>query len=338
LSPRHPDATELSEKVIEFLGGDITHVRCEEDDIRALRGNNDAKLREARAILLIDDVTITGKRLDGYKNALLSKGYTTIKTKKLLCLVGVARPSDFNKLTGIKRMFSRDNIEYFDSVETILLPDWGKKQETDNRADCPWCWEFRQLEAIDAATHRSKQIRDRYDLLKNTEDGIQHSPFLPWTETKDYRFLLGPGSNFGDNLTDVELFAAVASTLQYLRNEGILYETYNPPVAKVLNPYRFLRAGYHDPIIRAAVLRAAKVHDFRSGITDVELLEILNDLYSMPPDAPLMSEITLAMAQSKLPKPPDITDRIKRFHGNPAVRRYLSKLVDQSSDPTNQIE
>jgi hypothetical protein len=292
LSPRHSAALALSTRVAELLN--IPILPLDEAELLNLSESTRAQLNTKR-ILLVDDVVISGARLRGYRNYLLRAGLLNEKSA-LACLVGVERPPDTRTKQAIIDMVHGPKNFY--RVESMLLPNWNKEE-------CPWCWEFDQITRYGDVIRNSKMMFGRYEMLKNTRQGLQSKIFLHWSSPEESakQLRLGPGSTFGSNLSDVEVFASVASAIQSLRDMGDLNERYTQPIGRVLEPEFYLEGRYYDPVITASIVRAARRCDIRSTLTDADLLPCLRERLESSAATELRPELMLGVAQSKLPTP-----------------------------------
>jgi pyrimidine operon attenuation protein/uracil phosphoribosyltransferase len=83
---------------------------------------------EAGDIVIVDDVVITGRRIEGFRQQLIAlRRHAGLSGDvNLGCLIGVARPRDARALQG-----SADFVHHrtgshhsFAAVETLFLPNW----------------------------------------------------------------------------------------------------------------------------------------------------------------------------------------------------------------------
>ena len=229
-------------------------------------------------ILILDDVTITGERLNYYQLNLRELGYSG----QILYLVGVART--VNPLTWknrIKNLRHRQGggSHYVDCVEQIVLPDW--KEE-----DCPWCLELETLRKLLVNSDLSElrkllvnsDLSELCKLLVNSDlvydrrqdladaadnDGLIDEVF--WIPpTNQTRPKLTPGSMFLDheNTSEADVVAAVAGAIQLMRvetreNYQLKDDVLRP---RVLSPENYTGRSprFNDPILQLAILRSAQ--------------------------------------------------------------------------------
>lgn len=316
LSPPHEAATTLARKSADLLGG-IRSISCEESHLQTLSWEQQEALKCAKNILVIDDVIITGNRLRGYKQ-FLNRGKLLRHHAELKCLVGVARPSGNNSLQSIADMFHSKNN--FRAVETLLLPDWREAQ-------CPWCNEFARIELLGERLRDSVLMRERHERLSKTNKGLTTDLFLPWTRSDGTSWRLGPQSVFADlgfgEVNEVELFIAVASTIQTLRDKRILNDQFTAPICKVLASEYFLTGRYYAPVILASILRASHRHDLRSDSTDSKQRSAVLELLNSESANIVRAEIFFAISQDKLPKAKVIQEGAAFASCDSGVRLFL---------------
>jgi hypothetical protein len=209
----------------------------------------------------------------------------------------------------------------FHYVEKLLLPDWR-----DN--ECPWCWEFRELDNVARYMQPSERMAARYEHLRDTASGMKGELFLHWSSVAKRHLGLGPQAIFGPaNMSEADLFASVASAIQQLRDQKLLHEQYVTPMAKILNSHFYLAGRFYDSIIPAAIFRAARRHDLRASSVEQELIRELSDILANDAAAELRSEILLAIAQGKLPRVASVNEDGKLFGGERGACAFLKMLL-----------
>lgn len=326
LVPGHTAARNLAALVQQEIGIEV--IECDEVDLPRLGDPQRTALTTARQILLIDDVTISGTRLRGYRGLLARAGFVTAATR-IRAFVGIARPDGRAKLRGIMNMFdASDGVPGLTRVEELILPDWDRDQ-------CPWCIE---LDALNQWAHRfaeSGPMSRRRQFLTRQDVGLQNGLFLHWSSSGTFDFHLGPASMFApQGSTDAELFASVASALQSMRSGGDrsrLDEDFTQPVAKVLNPDLYLTGRFYDDIIRAAILRAARPHDLRAPKIERRLVRAITRELLDARLVDLRSEMLWAIAQEKLPIVPALRDaQSELFGGERGVAAFLQAVLENS--------
>lgn len=229
------------------------------DENRQLRDSIDG-LDESEAILIVDDMFMTGTRLSVYETQLRDRSFRG----RLHYLVGVARPPGAEiweerrqmrkyRPPADRKIFVENTV---DAVETFFLPNWQSAQ-------CPWCEELRiYSERAAAGAVLPPILVDRSNLLQRMVDqGMRDNLFL--VPPGQAPLAITRGSVFaqpGDSQADV--FASVASAIQALRcspPDG--RPSLGPrrfPVSTVLKGQEYLHDTYTDAILRASIIRAAE--------------------------------------------------------------------------------
>jgi hypothetical protein len=258
-----------------------------------------AEMDEKSAILIVDDVSVTGDRLTRY-----AKGLRDLFQGQIHYVVGLARPErsdDWKR--RVRDLIYRDGplprhtVGY---VEFLLLPDW-------NEGSCPWCAEqtiyrnltFKHLEL-------PPDLARRNALLAKGE-GLR-SPFFAYPADKELR--LGDNSIFAPaGSPPATVFAAVASAIQQLRTrtdpEHNLSVHFYPQV-KCIPDTDYLGNTFRDPLLRVALLRAARRPELErvSGEDESKRLQAAKAIM-MDPDVEehcVTIELLLAMTTRKLPR------------------------------------
>ena len=285
LAPSHHAARALAERVAALSGTAI--VICDEEGLRA---QDVEALKRSASILIVDDVVTSGTRLRGYKKRLRECDWFD-PGKPLHMLVAVARPTSDAQLALVRDMLKPHGV--LASVEQLSLPDWDDKE-------CPWCREARRLAAVSVG--QSEYFSRRSAMLRDTDAGIDGEAFLR-LDGSGVQMSLTDSPVFGGGLTQVELFLAVASAVQEVRNRGKLLEYAQPPVAKVLSPDGYLTGRYFEAIIDAAICRAARRFDLRTSTIEPELIAKVGRRLDENISRELRAELLMAIAEGRLPPP-----------------------------------
>lgn len=219
-------------------------------------------------LLVVDDVVTTGQRLLTYQRRLRDLGYRG----RTYYLVAVSRMSSALAWTGLcatlrVNMHSANNV--IRPVEQILLPDWDD-------FSCPWCLESKLLDDIISANgeRTSTFMRERANRLRSADrDGLADDVFLEGMNLPP--MALTPNSVMvSDPASQAAVFAAVACTLQEMRTERDEDKRLAPdgfPLRSILT-IDDLKDRYTDPILRAAILRAAYARELNRAQESAEAL------------------------------------------------------------------
>lgn len=290
--PQHDAACALAAVVAEHLG--LPVLQADPRRLLDLDGAERDLLDGARRVLMVDDVVITGTRIRQYRNMLHREGVAIHPDFELHVLAGIARPSSLTRLKGVMDFAHFE--ERFHFVELLPLPHWKGD-------DCPWCQEHELLRRHGAAAPESEALRERFNRIRDTVEGLTTHLFLPWLadpERVTDPMLLGPHSIFLAE-TEAELFAAVASSLQVLRNAGVLNERFTLPVAKVLSHDFAFNGRFYDTVITACLLRATRRHDLRAPTIDADLTALAMERLQEDATVALHGEILFALYREHFP-------------------------------------
>ena len=217
-------------------------------------------LIETDLILVIDDVSITGNRIHSYQKFLHNK-----YIGKIHYLVGVARPTSDDAWERRKKIIKVTSNYTIDYVEKIILPNW-------DRESCPWCQEKQLLkEIIDNVKYENLQITEKLksrlnDLNRAEKRGLLDDAFLS-LRSKDKPPFMGLSIFCREkNISEADMIASVASTIQHLRNgftnskDGISYKLHvGYPIFSVIHMDDYLKGNekFFEPFIKASIIRCA---------------------------------------------------------------------------------
>lgn len=287
LTPQHDAAVTLGDKASKYTGLPVINRNAEE--FHTLDAGERELLSTGR-VLIVDDAIISGSRLRGYRLAMLSHD---LSPTIVHVLVGVCRPTSRKMRQTIANLVHQmgESERTLHSVEDLLLPNMDEN-------DCPWCWERSLLHDYGRRGEEiASELIDRAEVLNG--NGLTTGLF--WG-LNDATLPLGPESVLGSvALTDAQIFASVASGLQWLRSEGKLDAEFTPPVAKVLDPAFWADGRFYAEPITASILRAANKHDLTAPIAGREFSRAMQTRWEEAPSANLRIEMLLATIAGKLP-------------------------------------
>ena len=345
LAPDLPAARKFAELVAERVDiGRVIHA----DEREILR---DAEVAELLAtstdVLYLDDVVITGRRLLGYRRAIVSalrRLGVGDHDLALHALVALARPRSRRSLQGIRDIVHhRPRNQRFFAVESLLLPHWDETH-------CPWCREERLLTNVQARGIASPEVRARLERLRKS-GGLEDELFFDWPGTASAPFIeqapsarllerhgesgswtLRQGSVFGDT-QGADLAVSVASALQELRStigkngeprRSDLDDQFRSPISKVLDPALYVAGRYYEPVLVASILRASHSHDLNPpGQRDLEEA-LISEIGSIGEFSTLFGEVMLQIAEGKIATLPErVFTQQQRAH--PLLRPFLAE-------------
>ena len=306
ICPTHPAAKSLAELARQHFkecGSDVPvyehdDLKLDVDLIPEERVLADAlsNLYGTQAILLIDDVFVTGVRMTVYQKNLR----TTECGAVMHALVGVARPQrdkvwNVHRTTFLRAAGPR-SVEQpwpntFDFVEYLVLPNWGE-------ADCPWCNEAAVVD------------KSRYQLSLATceaecRDGLINNIFA--VPNGHSALALRRDSYFGSReLSQSSVYCLVSGMLQTLRTQRFgdapMLGTKQFLLSVVLS-YSVYRSHYTDSILVASFFRAVKNVEFvyRNKGAENDRTREIESLIKESSNADLLSEFVLACLRGKFP-------------------------------------
>jgi hypothetical protein len=265
------------------------------------------QMNHQSSILILDDVSVSGDRLDRY-----SKSLRDLEFKgQIHYMVGLARPVRQSKWDKLKR-----NLQYRDGhakkhtlgyVEFLLLPDWDSDR-------CPWCIEHKLYERMLEHGELPLVLASRSYAI-NT----QGAALVPYPH--DFEFQLTQNSIFAPQGTPQgSVIAAIMSGLQQLRTDpsrtfALGRQSY--PSITCLNPIDYLGGTFSDPVLRAAILRSARRSEVEHIGSEQEQLRAAMAkklIMSAKPDERAVSiELLIAMACRKIPKLSFTDDELKEL-------------------------
>jgi hypothetical protein len=258
------------------------------------------------AIMIVDDVSVSGSRLSRYQLNLRRMNHLV----QLIYFIGVARPDDAAewKRRSVE-LAHRDGYEGADAhrviaIETVVLPDL-------NRNDCPWCQELLALDRLYTSTElasigKDKTIVERIKRLDAAPSSGGLIDDVIWARANS-SLKLTENSLFmtGKTASEADVVPAVAATLQVLRtfeNKQRRLETFFP-TATIINPRDYLGTKFNDPLLRCAIVRACYRYELEcwtdSGEAGRE--RSLQHLLLSVENQELVIELALQIVLKKLP-------------------------------------
>lgn len=248
--------------------------RIASDSLRDLPPEESEKLDQAKNILVVVDVLISGSQIESYVKSLREKATPPESTR---ILVGLARPPSAKALRGHELAWTK-NLSWeasLDSIERLFLPDWQSYS-------CPWCDEVAVLsDAAERSAQPAPWLTARIAHLSAGEHGgVRVSPLLLLPGVEERR--LGNGSLAGDkDATAMATLFSVASALQFLRSDSDVKKRLSPGFDLYhVMAERNLR-NYSESLLQAILLRTVAPREW--GVTNQRL--VAQFLSERPDDA-----------------------------------------------------
>jgi hypothetical protein len=291
LVPRHENSAAL-EQWVRQKGFDrirlVSRSRPDDSEVELL-------IQQAKLILIVDDAILSGHTMRSVLQYVQQlKGARQDEDYEVLGLALIGRTPDSDSWRGVQECFFIKGRFRLETAFQTLIPEWG--------SNCPWCLELRALE--DLAQHltdgrdylemRLDRLRDPNGLQENLFIGAELAPPDPRDESRHTT----PHSFWG-NLTDVGAFVAASSEFQKVRDawhqkaDALVYR-YVLPTAQILRRYR-------DPVLAAAMLRAANARELWSAEKSAQIMGALRDSIHFRHHSVLAAELLWAGQRQKLP-------------------------------------
>lgn len=270
ISPPH-DAARLIQSHLRTRWPNTAFLLCH--NLRMISKGDLEQFNNAKHICFVDDVFISGSRIEGYLRGLREElGSQSIPGLRVVSWFPlILRPPRDTDVVRIKDSLSGHeshwkNVLYY--VHKVILPDWSSAGE------CPWCEEARVLDRfIGPLWDEPRWYKERNLHLKNVAQGIGVNPIFvePFSEHKT----LGAGSALGDEgLNEMQILFLLANGLQKLRYGS------KPSLGKDDLLYRYVlfwethpedeKSGtfnrYSEPLIQSCFLRAVKLEEWSRTI------------------------------------------------------------------------
>jgi hypothetical protein len=266
-------------------------------------------LDENQALVILDDVSVTGKRLSRYQLHLRSQELDF--KGRIHYWIGVARPESQRQWAdrvmhlSYRIGYPKPEQHSVVSLETVTLPDWTHKT-------CPWCVEIQHLgRIIDEAGIQSgteRLIKDRLRLLMSVHEAEGLSNDAIWCLSEE-RPKLTPNSLIMDdtNALESDVISAVAAALHHLRsipNTGNrLGSAYPFPTLVGIDDH--LGQKFNDMLLRLAIIRSSQRKELTRWDDSEEerRRERVRELLLLPEAVGIWPELALNILDRKLPPP-----------------------------------
>ncbi|AZZ94055.1 phosphoribosyltransferase [Hahella sp. KA22] len=258
-------------------------------------------LKSSKHICILDDVIITGSRIDRYVRAMRERlSLNTNIFKSLSIFIAVLRGENESCVKKLKDgALSRRNgwASGLYSVAEIYLPNWGEKE-------CPWCKEANIWGEVPPPFDEPDYYRSRMTALNSSfSSGIVDNPIIKIDPS--YQVTLGSSSPLADaGANEMHVLFVVAVALQRMRsdpegknrlvrtlvNNNALDVTNNSlPCGKETNVFK----RYSEPLIQACLLRCAKPSEWSSDILKHGIPFLISNLKDNVSKKILLLEIIL---------------------------------------------
>jgi hypothetical protein len=256
--------------------------------------NFTAAISESENILVVDDVFISGSRLDSFNRAFREESTLCKKIKTICYLALIATPpsekSFSQRLRGLTSGHDWNSKVNF--LHKIILPNWHLSK------DCPWCLEHKILENLmEHEDLLDTPLDDRAGILSDKKRGLQESCFSTYPSSAALPLLGSKSLVLPENSTPIQVLFACASALQQSRtSEELPLEPNAFPVPRYLAK-RVFSNNYTERLIWLALLRSTKPSELEPELKEY-FFEVITNRDIEPQY--IMREIALAWLTGKL--------------------------------------
>ncbi|WP_250495352.1 hypothetical protein [Caballeronia sp. GAWG1-1] len=250
----HPTARKLGEIMRTCL--DLPLVILDEKLIARGEGPVDESLHRARCTLIVDDVFITGSRLqriNGFLREQFAKRAPNLQTIHFWTVLATpSSPVAYQSVvTGMTTNHAwSSNVTH---KHEIALPAWHDAHH------CPWCMESNVLSGLaQSVVEFDGQIADRLAWLSSTGQGVASDPFLAADRATPTPLLGANAVALAEGSSPMQVLFAYASAIQQLRNSAkkALNADQFPTPRYVAR--RVFESHYTERLIWLAMLRSLK--------------------------------------------------------------------------------
>ena len=263
--PNHSAGNRLGEDACKILAkfqvsgpNLIIHDNLHPDELCREKGQIIRNTNRESKILILDDVSITGERLNSYQKSLREFKFSG----QIFYLVCVARPDDPQAWEDRRRNLRHrvgDTHHSVKCIEYIVLPNWREK-------NCPWCLEYEWLRKLlnrQTLNSNCKDLAiDRHEVLNRAagDKGLVNQ--VLWIPPGISRPALTPGSIFlsHENTSEADVIASVSGAIQRMRvdtdEKFQLKNEFQQPRVLLPDDYCGPAPKFNDHILQLAILRS----------------------------------------------------------------------------------
>ncbi|QNH01988.1 phosphoribosyltransferase [Pseudomonas sediminis] len=261
-----------------------------------------ATISNAKNILVVDDIFITGSRLDSFNRAFREESTLCKNVQNIFYLALLATPpsekSLSQRLRGLTSGHSWNSTVNF--LYKVILPNWHLP------TDCPWCLEQKVLNnLIEQEDLLDTPLDERMVDLLDKKSGLQESCFSTYPDSNAVPSLGSESVILTKNSTPLQVLFSCASALQQSRtSEETPLEPNAFPVPRYLAK-RVFSDNYTERMIWLALLRSAKTSELEPELKKY-FLETISARNTEPQY--IMREIALAWLTGKFGSIEDTED------------------------------
>ncbi|WP_230954496.1 phosphoribosyltransferase, partial [Burkholderia cepacia] len=268
----HPAARKLGEILRNFLA--LPLVVLDEKLIARGDGPIDANLHGSRCALIVDDVFITGSRLQSMNRFLREQfGKRAPKLENIHYWTVLATPASPAMHQRVVRGMTANHAwsSNVTHLHSIPLPDWHDANH------CPWCMETNVLSGLaQSVMEFDGQIVDRLSWLSSTAQGVVSDPFFAAHSGTPIPLLGANAVALTEGSSAMQVLFAYASAVQQLRNasKNALNADQFPTPRYMAR--RVFETNYTERLIWLAMLRSLKGKELEPALKTFLALSALN--------------------------------------------------------------
>jgi orotate phosphoribosyltransferase len=290
IAPAHPAAETIS----TFAAGVLQCARISfVSSLRKALNEEDLvrRMQAAQTVLVLDDVFITGTRLDGINRSLREEGQDVCPhVSRVHFFTLLATPASQARYVQRKGGLTGTHAWQagLSHLYEVPLPDWHDKEK------CPWCRESRLLSRIAQANALMEgPLIDRLSRLRSSKTGIDSDPYFVPFDGVDVPLLGSQSAVLGSDSTPMQVLLACASAIQQQRHaeqRPLAAERYPAPTFLA---ERVLSTNYTERSIWLAILRGLRAHELEPELKDF-LRGVAMEVTAQSPDRFIAGELGLA--------------------------------------------
>lgn len=259
--PDHPTALRVGNLVSGVLNVPLVVL-----DVQMLKGQAaaDASLQTASCLLVLDDVLISGSRLD-----IINRFLREHKAEQAPALTSIHFVTLLATPASEKKYLERCNgltgnhgwVASLSHLYKFVLPDWHSNKT------CPWCREQSVLSRLaQSSGDLDGPLAERLAVLADTVAGITDSVYFLASSNTNLPTLGSESAVLHVNATPMQVLFACASAFQQLRHAPVRALNAEQFPAPAYVAERVFSNHYTERVIWLGMLRALKANELESAL------------------------------------------------------------------------
>lgn len=253
------------------------------------------QIKKSRNLLVLDDVVISGSRLDKI-NCALRQSHVEYETfDSVTYLVAVSRMESKNSWDKLKDGLTKMHAwnAKLIAIEEMLLPHWKSKSV------CPWCIEENALSKVSRKLGNPPEwLTSRIVTLQSGNELLGKSPLL-MLEGAACPTLGAQSPIARTGATALEVLFAVSAALQEMRADPLQQDQLSEDflTSRVISEQHFTR--YTEGLLRAAIVRLVKPYEWGNRTRAINSESLLKFIHEENQKA-LIGEVALGIYRSSI--------------------------------------